>query len=230
MADTLTLLQLRTRARERADQVNSTFVTDSELTGYINSSYQEFYDLLTNSVEDYNISTSSFTIASGNTQAAPSDFYKVRGIDDMTDPDYPTIVKRFNWNERNDYNRRSDIAWKYSPVEYRIVGSNLMFLPASQAQRPYKLWYVPICTLLVADGDTAAGINGWLEYVVIDAAIKMLIKEESDTKVLFRAKKEIIDRIEAMSIKRDQSLPEKISRVRNSSLVNYPYMRPFLDS
>jgi hypothetical protein len=217
MADTLTLLQLRTRARERADMVNSSFVTDTELTGYINSSYQEFYDLLTNAVEDYNISTSSFTIASGNTQAAPSDFYKVRGIDDMTDPSNPLPVRLFNFNERNDYSQRTLLPYRLSTVSYRILGSNLTFLPDTQAQRPYKLWYVPIATPLVLDADTAAGINGWLEYVVVDAAIKMLIKEESDTKVLYRVKKDLIDRIEAMRTKRDQSLPEKISRVRTRS-------------
>lgn len=223
MADTLTLLQLRTRARERADMVNSSFVTDSELTGYVNSSYQEFYDLLTNAVEDYNISTLNFTISSGNTYAAPTDFYKVRGIDDMTDPANPLPVRLFNFNERNDYNQINTIAYRFSTVKYKILGNNLTFLPESQAQKAYRLWYVPIATLLVNDNDTAAGINGWLEYVVIDSAIKMLIKEESDTKVLFRAKKELIDRIEAMRSKRDQSLPEKISRI--ATRYSDPYRR-----
>lgn len=223
MADTLTLLQLRTRARERADMVNSSFVTDSELTGYVNSSYQEFYDLLTNAVEDYNISTLNFTISSGNTYAAPTDLYKVRGIDDMTDPANPLPVRLFNFNERNDYNQINTIAYRFSTVKYKILGNNLTFLPESQAQKAYRLWYVPIATLLVNDNDTAAGINGWLEYVVIDSAIKMLIKEESDTKVLFRAKKELIDRIEAMRSKRDQSLPEKISRI--ATRYSDPYRR-----
>lgn len=226
MPDTLTLAQLRTRAREKADMVNSTFVTDSELNGYINSSYQEFYDLLTNSVEDYNITVTNFTVASGNTQALPSDFYKVRGIDDMTDSANPTPVRKYNFNERNDYTVQYGFSDRFSPVKYRIIGDNFYFLPAELAPRPYRLWYVPICPSLVNDSDTAKGINGWLEYVFTDAAIKCLNKEESDTKVLYRAKKDLIDRIEAMRINRDQALPEKISRIRNKNRLSNYYAYP----
>lgn len=227
MADTLTLLQLRTRAREHADMVNSTFVTDAELTGYVNSSYQEFYDLLTNSFEDYNITLFSFTIASGNTQALPTGHYKLRGIDDMTDSNNPLPVRKYNFNERNDYTSQYGFLDRFSVVKYRIIGDNLYFVPEDRAARAYRLWYVPIATTLVADGDTANGINGWLEYVAVDAALKCLNKEESDTKVLYRAKKDLIDRIEAMRLNRDQSLPEKISRIRNANRLRSAALFPY---
>lgn len=225
MSDSLTLLQLRTKARERADMVNSSFVTDAELTGYVDSSYKEFYDLLTNSVEDYNISNFAFSITSGNTQALPTDCYKLRGVDDLIDPQNPRTVYKYNFNERNEYSSRYELSLQRSPVEYRIVGNNLTFLPANLALRPYQLWYVPIAPALAADGDIAQAINGWLEYVVVDAAIKMLIKEESDTKVLYRVKQDLTDRIQAMVIKRDQSLPEKISRVRTAQVARRLYGR-----
>jgi hypothetical protein len=219
MADTLTLLQLRTRSRERCDMVNSTFVTDAEFNGYINYSYKELYDLIIDAVEDYNLSQSSFTISSGNTASLPSDFYKLRGLDDMSDPANPRTVRKFIWNERNDYNpyglARLPLGNEYSDVNYRIVGSQLIFQPPEAAAKPYNLWYVPTPVDLASDSDVATGINGWLEYVIIDAAIKALVKEESDTRALERAKGSIRDRINDMKNSRDQGLPEKISRVRN---------------
>jgi len=49
-----TLGTIRTTVRQRTDKVNSQFVTDPELNGYINSSIQELYDLLIGAYgEDY---------------------------------------------------------------------------------------------------------------------------------------------------------------------------------
>lgn len=217
MADTLTLIQLRTRVRERADMVGSTFVSDTELNGYINSSYQELYDKLVEAVQDYNITQFDFTIASGNTQAVPAAFYKVRGIDDLSSVPSKT-VRKFNFNERNDYAYPPvtvSPSSEFSDVTYRLIGNNLLFLPAELAPRSYKLWYVPVPTALSGDSDTADGIQGWNEYVVVDAAIKCLIKEESDVGELLRAKKGLNDRIDNMKHDRDQSQPEKVARVRN---------------
>ena len=42
----ITLAELRTQARNRADMESSEFVTDTELTDYINSSIAELHDIL----------------------------------------------------------------------------------------------------------------------------------------------------------------------------------------
>ena len=41
MTDFVALNTLRDEARQRADQVNSEFVTDAELNGYLNNSWSE---------------------------------------------------------------------------------------------------------------------------------------------------------------------------------------------
>lgn len=224
MSDTLTLAQLRTRVRERADMVNSQFVTDSELNGYINYSYKALYDLLVEAAEDYHLHSQTFTITSGNTHALPADFYKLRGVDDLSNTSAPKSIRKFNWNERNDYITDSLLVanvWDFSDVVYRVVGSNLTFEPASNAQKTYRLWYVPVLATLSADSDTADGVQGWLEYVIVDSAIKCLIKEESDIAPLLAIKQEITERITRMRHNRDQALPEKISRVRNRRLAGF---------
>jgi hypothetical protein len=103
---------------------------------------------------------------------------------------------------------------RFSDVTYRVVGTNLQFMPSERAARSYIHYYIPIAATLAADGDVAQSINGWLEYVVVDAAIKCLMKEESDARPLLAIKKAMLERIETMRRDRDQGLPEKISRVR----------------
>ena len=46
MARTRTRLELRTEVRQRADMVNSDFVTDNEINRYLNESISELYDML----------------------------------------------------------------------------------------------------------------------------------------------------------------------------------------
>lgn len=217
MADTLTLLQLRTRTRERADQENSSRITDSELNGYIDYSYKEFYNLLVGAVEDYNLTEFSFTISSGNTQAVPTDHFKFRGLDDLTDSANPRTVRKYNFAERNElgYGRMGYFGSRYSDVWYRLIGSLITIKPPERAARPYKLYYVPIPATLSADIDVASGINGWLEYVIIDAAIKCKHKDEEDAKPLLAAKRDIFLQIEALKSSRDQGSPEKTARVRS---------------
>lgn len=228
MSDTLTVTQLITKVRERADMLNSQFVTDTEITGYIDYSYKELYDLLVESVEDYNLSSASFTIASGsNTYTLPSDFYKLRGLDDLTNPSRPRSVRKFAFNERNDFtvDGLTLSSYEYSDVTYRVTGALLTLMPPENAAKNYLLWYVPKAATLSSGSDIADGVQGWLEYVIVDAAIKCKIKEESDISDLERAKKNLNERIVRLRHNRDQALPEKVSRVRNRRRTDlYPYV------
>ena len=82
----VTLLELRNRSRQRADMVNSKFVTDAELNTYINASYAELYDLLIASRgENYFVLSYNFTTSiNQDTYALPADFYKLMGVDFVT--------------------------------------------------------------------------------------------------------------------------------------------------
>ncbi len=63
------------------------------------------------------------------------------------------------------------------------------------------------------DGGSSAyldGVQGWEEYVVVDAAIKCKEKEESDASVLAAQKAELRARIVAASKNRDASEPAKV--------------------
>lgn len=215
MSDTITLANLRTRVRERADMVNSQFITDSELNGYIDLSYSGFYDLLIEEENYYFGTSANATVSSGNAIPLPSNFYRLIGLDDLTNPDYPLTVRKFNFAERNDFRNMYLTLSNFSDVFYSIYGSNILLEPNSLAQKTYKLWYIPHRTVLTADGDTVDSVNGWIEWVIIDAAIKCLQKEESDTKDLKNSQREVYERITKAKGKRDSVGPDKIARVRN---------------
>ncbi len=99
-----------------------------------------------------------------------------------------------------------------SVVRYRLRRNKLSFVPKDKAPGNYQLWYIPRATELVNDSDSFDGINGWEEYIIVDVAIKVLQKEESDVTVFALQKGELTKRIEAMA-ERDNGSPEKITDV-----------------
>jgi len=210
MATTLT--QFRTRVRERANMEGSQFVTDTELTGYINSSASELYDLLVSRFADYYLSDTAVTVTTGSSIPLPVNFYKLRGLDlDLGGGDYQTL-RQFNFNERNKATDDLRVLQRgVSQLRYRVQGNTISLTPADQATNSYRVWFVPLMPLLVADADSFDGVNGWEEYVVVDAAIKCLQKEESSTTDLERQKGALIKRIEAMAADRDAGEPQRLT-------------------
>jgi hypothetical protein len=211
----VTLLELKTRARERADMTNSTFIEEEELTGYINSSIAELYDLLVAAYgSEYFLESYDFaTVNNQADYALPANFYKMKGVDTQLNSDTWFSVRPFNFNERN---RNQDIVWGLiggPSIRYRILGSNIRFSPLPSGPFNVRLWYVPLSTKLVADSDIFDDLNQFSEYVITDAAIKMMQKEESDVSVLVSQKMDLRKRIENMSADRDAGQPESISDI-----------------
>jgi hypothetical protein len=214
MALNVTLSSLRAQVRDRADMKHTTFCTDSEINGYINSAYAELYDLLVDATEDYYVKSGTISCDGINDSfSLPSDFYKLNGVDYRLGGAAQPMEK-FVFEDRNKYINNGTI------IRYRIVGSKIFFKPLPSAQT-ITLWYTPAITLLSADGDTVDGVNGWEDYIVCDAAMKCLIKEESDVMVFIAEKKDLEKRIEAMSRNRDQGRPDRVTDVTGSKIPYY---------
>jgi hypothetical protein len=193
---------------------NSQFVSKSEWNSYINASATELYDLLVAASEDYVLSSATLSLTSGtDTYPLPGDFYKLRGVDLVLDAQGNAVtLQPFNFAERNNYIFTP--TWNVvglSYLRYRIQGNSIRFVPVPSNPATIKLWYVPALATLSADSDTLDGVDGWEEFVVIDAAIKAKDKEESDVSVLAAQRAAIIKRIEAMASSRDAGMPHKIA-------------------
>ena len=243
MATTMTLAQLRTAARQRADMVSSTFVTDAEFNSYINQSYFELYDLLVQKYGDNyyvadpaqfttdgtssqfalpNGSSTSFTNGrTGATSYAAPSILKLLGVDlslASTQDSWVTI-RPFNFSDRNRYavpNFQS--FYGITNMRYRLNGDYLWLNPIPRGGQTIQLWYVPRMTQLSSDSDTCDGISGWTKYIILDAAIKALIKEESDVSAHLAQKQALIQRIEAAAENRDAGNPSTVADTMWSDL------------
>lgn len=237
----MALGQIRLKAMQRADRVNSNFVTKSEWNSYINQAMFELYDLLTTVFEDYNVASPIQFVADGNTYlyplpngsntfldannptvtVTPPAFYKLLGVDlalqNATNA-YVTINK-FNFIDRNRFvypNTASTIYGVFN-LQYRVMGSNIEFIPTPSAGQAIRLWYIPRLKSLLLDTDTSdIGISGWIEYVIVRAAKYALDKEESDTRVFTEQIVFLKGRIEETAANRDAGSPDTISDTRNN--------------
>lgn len=218
---TIALSEIRQRCRERADMKASKFVEDDELNFYINQSLAELHDILIQSYgEDYYVKKVTFNTV-GQQEGyqlsdivTDDDFYKIRGLDARLNGDDLFTLQKFNFNERNRFQHFG--VWDYlgiTNVRYRLVGSELRFVPIPDRDIEVQFWYIPRVQKLTLDTDTYDDINGWIEYVIIDCAIKMLNKEESDVSVLLAEKQLMKRRIEEASNNRDAAQPETVQDI-----------------
>jgi hypothetical protein len=240
-AGEMCLSQIRLQAMQRADRVNSNFLTKSEWNRNINQAMFELYDLLITTYEDYYLatpvsfntdgSTFQFPLPNGsntfinginNAVFTPKPYYKLRGVDlaiNNATNAYVTINK-FNFSDRNTYvypNTSSTIYGVFN-MQYRVMGSNIEFIPTPQAGQQIRLWYIPRMTELLLDTDTTdQGVSGWIEYVIVRAAKYALDKEESDSSRLTEEIQFLKQRIEETAANRDAGLPDKISNTRGSN-------------
>lgn len=212
----ISLADLRIRARQRADMVNSEFVEDNELNGFINSSIAELHDILIQAYDsDYYIQTYEFsTVTSQQEYDLPADFYKLKGVDARINTSDWISLRTFNFNERNRFEKFGvwDV-YGLPLVRYRLVGSKLHFTPIPEQATPIRLWYVPVATQLVNDTDELVDLNQYSEYVIVDAARKMLMKEESDVTEITNEKAALLARITSAAQNRDVGQSESVSDV-----------------
>lgn len=237
----MSLGEIRTRSQQRADRLNSNFVTLPEWNFFINQAMFELYDLLVTTYEDlftaspatfvvdgtrflYPLPDGTTTFTNGVTGAAmvAEPFYKLLGVDlalNASANGYVSI-KRFNFADRNKFvypNSASTIYGVFN-LQYRMMGINMEFIPTPSAGQQIRLWYIPRLKQLLNDQDvTTIGYSGWLQYVVIRAAKYALDKEESDTSKLDQELQFLIKRIEASASNRDAGNPQTISSTRGTS-------------
>lgn len=228
MARTRTLLQLRDEVRQRADMVNSDFVTNDEINRYLNESISELYDMLISCKgQEWYMERHTFpTVANQQDYlidpvAVP--FYMLLGVDADMGGSTPIPLRPYMLDERHDRGLwYAGSGWGYlERARYRLSGSvdqttgvyqhRITLKPAPTASGTnITLLYIPHAPVLDNDVDVWDGFNGWEEYAVVDAAIKCLEKEESSTVALERRKERLMERIEGLAASHDNGFPERV--------------------
>ena len=99
------------------------------------------------------------------------------------------------------------------------MGGYLRILPEDNATGTYRLWYLQSYQNLASASDAVSQWvenQGWHEYIIVDAAIKCLQKEESDVSTLLAQRAALEERIRNAATNRDAGAPERIAEVRGS--------------
>lgn len=217
----ITLAELKLQARQRADQEVIGFIEESELTSYINNSIAELKDLLAEAYgSDYDVEvTEALPITSGTeSYDLPEDFYELKAVDIRIGSEPWVNVTRYNFNERNRFSEFN--MWDLTGltnIRYRLVGNKIYFTPVPDSDAEYRLWHVPVSTKLVDDADELDDLNAYSEYVIVDAAIKMMQKEESDVTVLMVQKQALEKRIRDKAQNRDAGQASTIQDIHAES-------------
>jgi len=212
---TFTESDLRTRARRRADMENSTFVTDAEIQDYLNSSISELHDFMVKSYEDYFVSEQTYNAPLATRgENLPDDFYKALGVD-YNSGGITSTLRAYSFTERNIYNTPYAVIDRLAEPMYKIEGNKIKLIPGNSQSGTITLYYVPQALQF---SDTISEVDnvipGFEEYVVVSTAIRMLMKEESDTKALELERQQLASRIIRAITPRDVSGSFAIRDVR----------------
>jgi hypothetical protein len=211
-------------AKQRSNKESSLFYSEQEWISMVSQSYKELWDILAQKFgDDYFVAT-PYTYTTGQNQQLyplPNDFKALLGVEvalNPTDPNSWITLRKFEFVQRNLWNYPNVYTfYGVTNIRYRLNGSNLMIVPITQANQTLRIWYVPRPNQLINSTDIVDGIAGWEEYIVTDACIKALVKEESDVSVYMAQKQALLKRIEEAAENRDIGEPECVSdsKVRN---------------
>ena len=159
----------------------------------------------------------------------PADFYKVVGVDFATGGTTHT-VRPYSFRERNAYGGNAAIlVGNSAALRYHIQDDKIKFIPTTSPTGTVTLHYIPECQQFRTGGeDDVVRVNtknksvatGTQEYLVVSAAIKCLMKEESDVRMLLAEKADLQRRIEAAAPRKDAGHPHKIIDVSGGTRLN----------
>ena len=213
---TVTVGQLKQIIRERCDQEDSDYIEDPELLRYINIEYAEYYGMITEIYEDYNIASADITVQNNaNIYNLPSNFFKMVGVDYNADTDSVVEVGRFQFGERNKLERNFYADAFSTNLRYKLMGDTIVFLPDPPQGKKIRLWYVPASPTLVEDTQLIDGINGYEEMIISGVCVMIANKQEQDAAPFLGAKRSQQKRIRDEAPNRDAGQPARVTDSRS---------------
>lgn len=183
----MTLAELRTSARRKADEEATGYIGNAELNDYVNQGLRYVYTKIAQRFENYFIAPGTalngglFTTTVGTPgYSLPTDLMKVvrvehRNTNSSTSDDWKRLATVNIANDRlDDY---FPLREGYTPgFGYFIAGNSMYLKPEPKQQFQIRIWYVPRPTTLSADGDTAGVPSEYHDLIAEYAAIQMLAK------------------------------------------------------
>lgn len=211
---TRSLADLISDVRLRTNFVNSQFVTDDEITEYINQELAELWGHITQSSGQPHYRTAypipGGVVAGTALYALPANFWQVQGVEATIDSCI-LAIRPFMSGEHAAMQRQARYPYA-NRVRYRIQGDNIEFQPTTESF-PAMLYYTPNCPRLIDPGDTFDGFNGYEIAAIYGACATVQAKEESDPSFYEGRKQMLYRQIDSLAAQRDASEPERVQDV-----------------
>jgi hypothetical protein len=213
---TQTLADLVAAAQSESDCVNDPHITTTEWNTWINNGYFRLYNLLIQKFgDDYFTSQATITTDGvNNLFALPSDFYKgllVECISGMgVAAGFPVTMRPFMLREKNRYMFPNALVVAPFFPRYRLQGSSILFAPTPSNGLVINIWYAPKLGPLANPTDSATDLSGYLDMVVLNAAIKALLKQERDASSQMLRLRELMAEIDAAAANRNVGEPNTV--------------------
>jgi hypothetical protein len=200
--------------RQRTNQENSTFVTDAELTEYLNQELAELWTrLVLNQGQPHFRSSTTIPVVPPTTlYALPSDFWTLQEVT-ATANGVTGTMQSFGLTEHGPLTSAGIYA-PWGPARYRVQAGNIEFLPASESFTA-TVYYSPCQPRLTTGSDTFDGFNGYEVAAIYGVCATVLAKEETDPSFYMGLKQGIYRTIEAAAASRDMANPERVADVSN---------------
>lgn len=189
MARTVTLLSLRTWARQLSDTENDRNVTDTELTALANRHIPEVYDDL---------------VAAG-----PADYY-------AASTPVTTVAGQIPYSLPSNFLSLMDVFVHESSSERRSLpsmpnGTRGRFQGPTSAGTELTLEYIPSAPVLALDADTFDGVSGFEELIANLMARDVIIKRNHDPTSVLGTIGALRARIVSRSRTRNRGEPKRIT-------------------
>lgn len=217
MPRTRTRSEIEASARIMAD-VNDQYMADAALNYEYDQSVADLWNLLVAADSERYSTTTTITTVSGTTAyTVPADFMAIVSLNLMRGTER-VWVDRFDEQTRTF--GHAITSHGYPTARYRIVGQGVdgtdtrLEFDVDPGADTYEMRYVQAPPTTSLGADAFDGVAGFEQWVALDLAIKMRIREESDPQMLMIERKRIEDRIRLMGRNRDMGRPKYIKRTR----------------
>ncbi len=211
----VTLAQIRTRARELADQSNvgRPFVSEVNLNSMINASIGQWHSFVLRATPERFEAEQTITADGSAFYALPDDYFGTMAVDYLNGNERVEL-RRAMFHERNDHG----VAATSGQAEaYRLAGDSLYLLPAPTSGTYYHV-YVTVAPVLTDANDTLDGINGWEQWIVYDVAIQLAGKEGTVGPWLLNQRKSIEMEMVKAGKQREMANAARVQDVRPAHL------------
>lgn len=183
-----TVTALIEEVRQRSDHVNSNFVTDAELEGWINQSASDLHDLIVDyaGADAFLDSETIPTVVGVSTYELAADFYRLEGVDALFGSRWRSL-KPYRPSERNRFEGLGPGWTGPRDVRYALAGrssagaQNLRVIPVPPSVVSMRVWYIPLAFETVIPSSLVS-FNGWDEYVITDVIGKIMEKKQGDAR------------------------------------------------